>query len=437
MANKPIVIIHGWSDSAKGMRRLARLLQKNLNRSIHQIHLADYITLDDDVTMNDIVAAMDKAWWEAKLSRKPYSVDVVVHSTGGLVIRDWMSQFFTPKTVPIKNLVMLAPANFGSPLAHKGRALIGRVLRGFSGDKWFETGTHVLKALELASTYSWDLAMRDRFGRENFYGPGKVLCTVLVGNHGNEGLAAAANDPGTDGVVRLSTANLNCAFLELDFTREKELIFRIKQSSGQTAFAILEGENHTTISCHEGGPKNPWTLPAICSGLQVNDKNFKDWMRTCTTKTKAINLGKGLNEFYYQNTVIHVCNQYGHCVPEYFIEFFDKEEKWVSELFHGNIIETVHAYQDNNSYRSLLVNCTLIEKSLQAHIQQIQMSLSALPNINKGELAGYQTIDKLHFPGLALTRDKIHKLFMANRTLFIRIKIPRLQSSKLFQIRKR
>ncbi|MEJ2043100.1 MAG: hypothetical protein P8X74_21930 [Reinekea sp.] len=36
--------------------------------------------------------------------------------------------------------MMIAPANFGSPLAHKGKSFIGRVTKGFNGSKVFETG---------------------------------------------------------------------------------------------------------------------------------------------------------------------------------------------------------------------------------------------------------------------------------------------------------
>ena len=74
---------------------------------------------------------------------------------------------------------MLAPANFGSPLAHKGRALLGRAIKGFGSG--FETGTHILRSLEMASPYTWELAERDRFGANVFSRDG-VRCTVIVGN---------------------------------------------------------------------------------------------------------------------------------------------------------------------------------------------------------------------------------------------------------------
>ena len=194
-SKRPLVIIHGWSDEALSFQHLGSLLAEHTQRNLTQVNLADYISLDDSITMDDLVSAMQRAWGACKLPRTVYSVDVVVHSTGGLIIRDWIARYFTPYDAPIKHLLMLAPANFGSPLAQKGRALIGRVVVGLRSQKLFQTGTHILKALELASPYSWQLAQRDLFSDSVYYTPGKILCTVLVGNEGYRGIRAAANEP--------------------------------------------------------------------------------------------------------------------------------------------------------------------------------------------------------------------------------------------------
>ncbi|MBE1079366.1 alpha/beta hydrolase, partial [Escherichia coli] len=50
----------------------------------------------------------------------------------------------------------------------------------------------VLKGLELGSPYSWQLAERDLFGAEAWYGAGRLLATVLVGNAGYSGVEAIA-----------------------------------------------------------------------------------------------------------------------------------------------------------------------------------------------------------------------------------------------------
>ena len=113
-------------------------------------------------------------------------------------------------------------------MAHKGRSFIARVYKGFIAKRPegepFETGTHILKGLELASPYTWHLANRDRFGLGGeMYQPGNVLCTVLVGNSGYRGISSIANEDGSDGTVRISTANMDCVRIDGQFSRQSRL----------------------------------------------------------------------------------------------------------------------------------------------------------------------------------------------------------------------
>lgn len=275
-----LVIIHGWSDTHHSFVRLSRrLVDDGVISDVKHVHLGDYVSLDDDVTFDDLIHALQIAWKREQLSTAPRSIDIVVHSTGGLVIRHWMTTFFKPSTNPIKRLLMLAPANFGSPLAHKGRSFVGRIVKGFKSDRPFQTGTHILKALELASPFSWELSQRDRFGSETWYGPGRVLCTVLVGTTGYSGISAAANENGTDGTVRVSTAHLNPALVNFDFAADPQKPkLSLEEANGSTAFARIPNENHSTIALKDSGPKNAHTLSFIKEALQVTDATFPMFM---------------------------------------------------------------------------------------------------------------------------------------------------------------
>jgi hypothetical protein len=115
---------------------------------------------------------------------------------------------------------MIAPANFGSPLAHKGKSFIGRVTKGFNGSKVFETGKQILDALEMASPFIWQLTERDRF-QKNPFNPKEIHTTVLIGNKGHGGIKSIANEVGSDGVVYTCSASMEAALVKLDFSHSE------------------------------------------------------------------------------------------------------------------------------------------------------------------------------------------------------------------------
>src|SRR4051812_31253352 len=155
-----VAIIHGWSDRSESFHALRDFLVAR-GFGATEIWLADYLSMEDDVRVEDVAKRMQAVLLglvETGKLTKPF--DLIVHSTGGLVAREWIDRFY-PKGVdcPAKRVVMLAPANFGSALAHLGKSMIGRITKGW--DNWFQTGTEMLRGLELASPYQWDLACRD------------------------------------------------------------------------------------------------------------------------------------------------------------------------------------------------------------------------------------------------------------------------------------
>ena len=278
-----IVILHGWSDNSKSFERLARAIHgMGLSREVRHIRLADYITMDDDVTFDDIVQAMERAWTRDGLPRQPRSVDMVVHSTGALVVRHWLTSSQNAADNPIRRLLMLAPANFGSHLAHKGRSFIGRVLKGYKSDRPFHTGANLLKGLDLASPFAWQLAQRDCFSDTQWYGPDGILTTVLVGSRGYTGISAAANEPGSDGTVLVSSANLEPACVTMDFaTDPNNPGIEFRQANTETAFCRVTLDNHSTIAWKDRGPKNPLAEDLVRRALTVTPQTFAAHREYC------------------------------------------------------------------------------------------------------------------------------------------------------------
>ncbi|MDP2137148.1 MAG: hypothetical protein Q8J74_04785 [Candidatus Didemnitutus sp.] len=441
---RPIVIIHGWSDRSTSFGSL-RNYAASLAGNLFQINLADYVSMDDEVRFDDLVAGMQRAWTDLGLPTKTGAVDVVIHSTGGLVVRDWLATHYAPGAAPIKRLLMLAPANFGSPLAHKGRAFYGRIVKGFNSVKPFQTGTHILKGLELASPYSWNLALRDRFVAQNHFGPGRVLCTVLVGNAGYSGIMAAANEDGSDGTVRASTANLNCAMIEADFaTNPLEPTYKLRNASGRTAFRILDNDNHSTAAMKDGGPKDPAGRELIARALTVSDEEFEAWCDQCAAETASITLrgeqDRKEAKFGYQNTVVRVVDDSGAPVSDYFLEFYlenqDDKKNRFAQLFHRDVMRSVHAYGDDSSYRSLMVDCTTLFREIDQDQEYMKISLTASPDFRTNGYVGYRTFTDKDIGGLRLTRQQMFKVFQPHRTLMVVMTIRRERAPEVFRIKR-
>ncbi|ENY79093.1 hypothetical protein C206_03789, partial [Pseudomonas putida TRO1] len=360
--SRHIVIVHGWSDDGNSFRKLAAEIAKWSQRPPIQINIADWISLQDNVTYADIAVAMQRAWLKHKLPTEPRSVDVVTHSTGALVVRDWMTRFYQSDTVPILHFLMLAPANFGSPLAHKGRSFLGRAIKGWGKFKG-QTGTEILKGLELGSPYTAELAKKDLFSTATWYGAGKILATVLVGNVGYDGVQAIANEDGGDGTVRISTANLNCALLQLSLNSEQQVEnegWKLIESKGDIAFGIVDHENHSTIALKDGGAKNPNTLALIKRALTVNDQEFPENNNKFSWQDEIHTFDPFVEDRSprYLNLVTHASDNFAHDITDYFIEMYRKtntDKKFEKEIYE-DVFSAVHAYEDNSAYRSLYIS---------------------------------------------------------------------------------
>lgn len=451
MADKPVVLIHGWSDSSESFEPLARGLAKATERPVQNLWLGDYISLDDDVTLADISNALQRAWTNEALTVDPNSVDVIVHSTGGLVVREWMYAHYTSRNTrpPVQNLVMLAPANFGSPLAHKGRAIIGRVVKGIGSG--FETGTHILKALEMASPYSWSLAEKDRFGPNVFSRDG-VNCTVIVGNSGYPGISGLANEDGSDGTVYVATAGLNCARVKMTVARsskwpdgDKEDQIRasgMEFSRGATALLVANNYNHSTITGREKLRKA--LLEDIVRGLEVTRQTFPAWVTECEERTSAV-MERYANrrdseKHAFQNTVFRVMDDQGAYVDDYVVEFYgnfqDDKDFW-ARVFNKDISGKTHAYGDNQAYRSFMIDVSRLTREIDQQDERLCISLSALPDVmQKDAVVGYKTTGANHIGRIELSPDEVRAYFRPNRTLLIDIVIPRYQQDDLVRLRK-
>jgi hypothetical protein len=407
---RQVVILHGWSDDSSSFKGLASFLKANGFRT-HPIHLGDYISLRDDVRIDDVAKRMESVIRDAQSrtgSRKLASTfDMIVHSTGGLVARQWISSYYGssrsrsgPSPCPVQNLVMLAPANFGSRLAHLGRSMLGRVAKGWRTG--LETGEEMLEALELGSPYQWELAERDLFVPEGLtrasapplYGADQVRPYVIVGSYPYQAFAARlTNENGSDGTVRIAAANMNAKGMTVDFAHGTDAlrqprVTRWRRRGGaslQFPLAVLPDRDHGSI-VH---PKDPGASNdpnvqrqlgrLILQALTGTASNYveiaREW-RDVSMATRSLSgdaekrkrlLGDVDADYYNEHfqIVMRAEDEFGTPIPDYFVRFVKKPRRRLRALsdldrtsayFHDEALEAVHTHRRSPEYRNFYID---------------------------------------------------------------------------------
>ena len=235
------ILIHGYSATGDAFLRWSNLL-KSKGIVATSMAVGNYVTLNNEVTIKDLGEAFDRALrlteWSSGTKDDSWTFDAIVHSTGMLVLRQWLtSDPFTlddprSRVRRLKHLIGLAPATFGSPQAKQGRSWLGALAKGNKdpGPDFLNAGNMVLDGLELGSKYTWNLALQDMLGSKPLYdeGPDSPYVAVFIGDTPYTGIDAIANSPGSDGTVRWAGCALNSRLVSLDLRREAKL----KDTSG-------------------------------------------------------------------------------------------------------------------------------------------------------------------------------------------------------------
>src|SRR5680860_1063427 len=86
MARRPIVLIHGYSASGTAFDAWKDVLQRS-GYAASDLHILTYKSLTNEVTIDDIAEGFDRALKTQIGLDNGEAFDVIVHSTGMLVIR--------------------------------------------------------------------------------------------------------------------------------------------------------------------------------------------------------------------------------------------------------------------------------------------------------------------------------------------------------------
>ena len=478
MSNRDVLIVHGWSDSSKSFSPLVDFL-KSAGFNAIGLWLGDYISLDDDVKIEDVVKRMEglvRDKLQAGELKAPF--DMVVHSTGGLVARQWIITYYLDdiSKCPLKRLVMLAPANFGSKLASMGQSVLGRVLKGWNN--WFHTGKEMLNALELSSPFQWNLVQRDLLvpddARDNrsVYGEKGVWPFVLVGTHPyNSALRQIVNEDGADGTVRVPAANLNTRGITIDFSKDElnpELRPWKNRSEIMFPFAVLPDRTHGSIIDPVGADvtvKDPLVQQRLgtmiikalnCDTFAAYQQIATDWSQISEATAalagndaaRAALFDSDTKAEYFHQYIqvnVQVVDDHGADVTDYMLEFSGPDYKRNDDptvYLHREVLEDIHVNGLNAVYRCFFVDRTdllngfykLIGKTVE---KNLTMSISATP---PGDNVKYFSDAKRGAPGEmvihSLDDNDQTRWLQRNSTHFMRIIIPRSPSDKVFQLKR-
>jgi pimeloyl-ACP methyl ester carboxylesterase len=476
-ARNQVVILHGWSDTSDSFAPLAKFLEARNFRTL-DLFLADYLSMDDDVSIEDAAKAMQAAV-QARVAdgelKPPF--DLIVHSTGGLVARTWLAAYcagLNSAQMPVQRLLMIAPANFGSKLADVGQTILGRVVKGW--DHGFHTGRLMLDSLALGSPFQWELASRDLFGPDAgeaapVYGAELVWPFVIVGSMPYQhGLRQMVNENGSDGTVRVAAANLNAYGATLDFTRYAAPT--VMHMTGAQSVAAAQGALTPWRRSYDDAMVFPLAVMAHRDHASITDPTilgdtetaaqqaqFRDCIVDalgCPTYARyqalqqawrglsdAVQDPASADEDHHMHLQINVrvVDEHGRPVSDYMIEFLAPNYAQTTDLtglFHDKVIKDVHKNAQDASVRTIYIDRQRLFELFYVQIpagepKELRLSISAA---SPGDNVKYFA-DAFGGKGefVVHSQQQTDRWLQRNATHFLKIVIPRIPSAEVFTLK--
>lgn len=363
MAKVPIVLVHGYSDRGQSFAKWRSLLGQ-AGDDATTIHLGNYVSLSNEVSVKDIAEGFDRALRDAQL-RDDQPFDAIVHSTGMLVVREWLAGTIGTRERPelarqrqarLKHLIGLAPATFGSPMAHKGRSWLGAIFKGGKepGPDFMEAGDQVLRALELGSAYTWDLAHRDFLADPAVYGRSgsTPYPFVFIGLKDYGWLKRSVTEPGTDGTVRWAGAGFNSRKVRVDLTAEPTGRERMRIEPWKNVpvpLVFLPDHNHSDILRTPSAA----LVGMVREALKVSTAaEYEAWSTKHRQHSdKALASAKATR---WQQFVIRAVDERGDGIDDYFLEVGTSNGGRFRRLSAFDM--DVHAYREDESFRCFHVD---------------------------------------------------------------------------------
>ena len=350
MPKLPVVLIHGYSDSAHSFEQWREALVAR-GYEATTIHLGEYVTLSNDINIKDIAEGLDRALRIRAGLSKDDPFDALVHSTGMLVVREWLTGFAARKD-RLKHLIGLAPATFGSPLAHKGRSWLGALFKGNKqpGPDFLSAGDHVLSALELGSSYTWNLAHKDLLADTAVYGPTSrtPYPFIFIGLKDYGWIKRLFTEPGTDGVIRWSGAGFNSRKITLDLTTGRDnRARRVKVERWHNVdvpLVFVPDLNHGSILRNPSDSLLAMTEAALAVSSRPTYDAWTD--KYVKAGLRAFKQSKGHR---WQQFLVHALDERGDGINDFYIEIGTVANGKFQGFSEFEV--DVHPFKDDPSFR--------------------------------------------------------------------------------------
>jgi hypothetical protein len=283
-----VILVHGYS--VRQLEAYAQFPRLLLERGIPStnILLSAFVSLDDDVTCDDLAAALEDHVAN-EIEGKGQRIDrtaVLCHSTGAIVARRWiLNRRKLGKDLP-SHLVTFAGANHGSTLAQVGRTILSKIYFGVIDHS--EVGAHVLADLDYGSSFLWRLNT-DWFQAANNGDLNTVRCFSLGGaNHSDfiDQVFWQTKEQGSDSTVRTSGANLNYSMVQANPDTNPPRL-SIETLKHPVAHLILPEYTHGGIIGGVNSVSDP-PFAALLQALGVDsDADYGRVVADWNTKTQA------------------------------------------------------------------------------------------------------------------------------------------------------
>ena len=450
-----IVFVHGWSvRHTETYGALPRWLESQRTLAgqpvqVGNIYLGRYISFDDAVTLDDIARAFDQAIRDelgGKL-KAGERIACITHSTGGPVVRKWIDLYYRDKLgrCPLSHLIMLAPANHGSALAQLGKSRLSRLKHFFQG---VEPGQRVLDWLELGSDGSWQL-------NESWLNydclAGGLFVFVLTGQKIDRSLYDALNsytgEAGSDGVVRIASANMNYGLLRLRQADDKLIGAKLRRTK-PLALGILPGRSHSgedigiirsiTMNNADQHPTAHWVLRCLeiksrtgynALSAQLEKLSEKTQTEEQTERVKAFIGTRKYITNRYAMIVFRVIDDRGNNLSDYDLFLTAGPAYNEDELPEGFFVDR-QRNQRNPGKLTYYVDFDVMSEGLNKPKMEGKLGfrIKARPEEGPSSLAFYRTLD---FRSSLAT---VNKILSPNETLMVEVMLERKVDRTVFRI---